>query len=834
MNTDTTLPVRQNAFEILNTSTGGKIHFSAGGGSAGAPHMVVAPGGNVGIGTTDPLDTLAVVGDISFTGNLFQNGVPFTSGGGGEALPLGAFVRYPWSAAIPSGFLKCDGAEVPKVGLYELLFSVIGDVYGTPTDPNNFVLPLFFDYVIKFSASGASIDYIPIGSIFTITWNIDPYPDGFLKCDGSDVSRATYNQLFSAIGEGYGPGDGSTTFTLPLLFNQGIKYITTVVTGDITPWVPTLGGTVYSLGNVGIGTTNPSVTLDTRGKVFIEDTVPLIGGQGTSLVVRNEQVGGSILALQGPGISSVAMFLTNGNVGIGTGSPDQKLDVNGNASIRGDRLFTNTSGSTNPFWIGLNGTATEANRLGVAIRGEADGTIDLLSLQTNGTQRISVLKGGNVGIGISNPQYLLDVVQRNNEYIFHNSLYSNDTSWGVEWRTTRSMGTPEAPQAITNGTSLWGIYIGGQTSPTTRSNNSVVIRAVATENFTTSAQGAKLDFATTTNGSNGRNIRMTIENNGNVGIGVTNPVNKLQIGNITGHVGYGLAVDNGSFGIVSKASGIPLTCQDSNDNALFRVLGTGFVGIGTNPSYPFHVAISGTGSSDSGQHGFLNESGAGSSSSSNMFPQARFSGTVHALLFRAFSDTRIKKDIELINDSEALQTLRLIEPKKYKYIDNVKKGNDTVFGFIAQEIREYFPNAIGLDKDFIPDVYHLYPVNLETHSITIPGKAKVGKLRVYTQTREVEIDVTSTDENTVVFSEDSLTEDDLKDGSVFVYGYEVDDFHTLNKDYLFTINFAATQELDRKVQTLEQEKQELINKVTAFETELLSLKEILRDKGIIE
>jgi hypothetical protein len=40
----------------------------------------------------------------------------------------------------------------------------------------------------------------------------------------------------------------------------------------------------------------------------------------------------------------------------------------------------------------------------------------------------------------------------------------------------------------------------------------------------------------------------------------------------------------------------------------------------------------------------------------------------------------------------------------------------------------------------------------------------------------------------------------LSSNKVFVYGQEVDDFHALNKDYLFTINFAATQELDRIVQ----------------------------------
>jgi len=40
-------------------------------------------------------------------------------------------------------------------------------------------------------------------------------PAGFLLCDGSNVSRTTYANLFSVINITYGPGDGSTTFTLP-------------------------------------------------------------------------------------------------------------------------------------------------------------------------------------------------------------------------------------------------------------------------------------------------------------------------------------------------------------------------------------------------------------------------------------------------------------------------------------------------------------------------------------------------------------------------------------------------------------------------------------------
>ena len=40
-------------------------------------------------------------------------------------------------------------------------------------------------------------------------------PDGYLLCNGAEVSRADYANLFAAIGTKWGEGDGSTTFTLP-------------------------------------------------------------------------------------------------------------------------------------------------------------------------------------------------------------------------------------------------------------------------------------------------------------------------------------------------------------------------------------------------------------------------------------------------------------------------------------------------------------------------------------------------------------------------------------------------------------------------------------------
>jgi len=48
-------------------------------------------------------------------------------------------------------------------------------------------------------------------------------PTGWLKCDGTAVSRTTYAALFTALGTTYGAGNGSTTFNLPDLRGEFIR-----------------------------------------------------------------------------------------------------------------------------------------------------------------------------------------------------------------------------------------------------------------------------------------------------------------------------------------------------------------------------------------------------------------------------------------------------------------------------------------------------------------------------------------------------------------------------------------------------------------------------------
>jgi microcystin-dependent protein len=48
-----------------------------------------------------------------------------------------------------------------------------------------------------------------------LMWPMPAAPTGYLLCDGQAVSRATFLDLFTAIGTAYGTGDGSTTFNVP-------------------------------------------------------------------------------------------------------------------------------------------------------------------------------------------------------------------------------------------------------------------------------------------------------------------------------------------------------------------------------------------------------------------------------------------------------------------------------------------------------------------------------------------------------------------------------------------------------------------------------------------
>ena len=159
------------------------------------------------------------------------------------------------------------------------------------------------------------------------------------------------------------------------------------------------------------------------------------------------------------------------------------------------------------------------------------------------------------------------------------------------------------------------------------------------------------------------------------------------------------------------------------------------------------------------------------------------------------SDSRIKTNIKNIDDDEALNLILAIEPKTYEYIDK-KRGSDTVYGFIAQQVKEVIPRAIQIVSDILPNIYKICECEGDIIYCSIPQDVSIN----------TEIKLRDIDDKEVVHKILEIGEDYIRIDSVlevnntFVFGYNVDNFHRMSKEYIYTLNVCATQILSRKIE----------------------------------
>ena len=104
-------------------------------------------------------------------------------------------------------------------------------------------------------------------------------PNGFLICDGSEISRTTYSSLFAAIGTIYGAGDNSTTFNIPNI--SGRVAIGSSVSHNITNGMPAHSHTIPAHGHTHtIKATTPKLVHSITQPMFKYN--PPSGGQRSS------------------------------------------------------------------------------------------------------------------------------------------------------------------------------------------------------------------------------------------------------------------------------------------------------------------------------------------------------------------------------------------------------------------------------------------------------------------------------------------------------------------------------------------------------------------------
>ena len=137
-------------------------------------------------------------------------------------------------------------------------------------------------------STGSIIGTLPAGMVMYFA--NATVPQGWLQCNGAVISRATYVDLFSAIGTVYGTGNGSTTFNLPDFRGQFLR-----AWPSTTPTVATFTGTINNAatptpaaGNILTVSTAPTGTLRI-GQVITGGTT----AAGTTIIALGTGTGGA-------------------------------------------------------------------------------------------------------------------------------------------------------------------------------------------------------------------------------------------------------------------------------------------------------------------------------------------------------------------------------------------------------------------------------------------------------------------------------------------------------------------------------------------------------------
>ena len=261
---------------------------------------------------------------------------------------------------------------------------------------------------------------------------------------------------------------------------------------------------INTVGNVGIGTSSPTSRLTITGGVteIRDGNYLMLRPSGNAWDMRLQATGTQLDILSGGALGSPIMSLVNGgNVGIGTSSPGNRLDI---VSVGSSQIRVKDGiGASSYYDFGRDGT---------------DGFFGFSGAQTTfsgykwsvnaGTEVMRIMNGGDVGIGTSSPfgSSLTNYRNGTARYVLGDGSQASDKKY---WDILSSSGTlymRALADADNNSTSFLTAERGG-------TGTNWIISAV-----TLNTAGAE---------------RMRVDSSGNVGIGTSSPSSSLQVDHST-------------------------------------------------------------------------------------------------------------------------------------------------------------------------------------------------------------------------------------------------------------------------------------------------------------
>lgn len=426
------------ANDVTLYTTAGDVKLSAN--TAGVTHLIVKNSGNVGIGTTAPITKLTVgsysgsrLAYINGTANTFDaNGITVTSSNTANAAIGGGIDLTNNVHSVGSFSPLISFSALSQSGTYNNNYAAIyGILAGDSGDGNWNTGHIVFATATAYSPSEkvriTSAGNVGIGttspSVLLDVYNGSGW--GGVDIDGASGGEVRLQKNGTTYGNLYASDSGSTAFVINAAqVNDLILQTNSSERLRIT-----------SAGNVGVGTTTANTLLSIDGLANNGLSIQGIGTTATRAFFGLDASGDGYMSLTNGSTFATNVQLSSdlgvanyflGNVGIGTTSPNAKLEIGAAVNVAPNlRLTLNDSGSSinaGQEYAGIQWSGNDAQgdgvRADIRVFGEgtsgqtymAFGTMPAgTSSSTNAIERMRISSAGNVGIGTTSPSYKLDV-----------------------------------------------------------------------------------------------------------------------------------------------------------------------------------------------------------------------------------------------------------------------------------------------------------------------------------------------------------------------------------------------------------------------------------------